>query len=324
MRELKKALGLAAVSTLRLLVAVPFFLPACRVPNNAPIIPVAIRTPSTSEDKVVINWQKASLSSFPAYPTLGSRCTKTVTCSDAGLFQALSKKLTEEDVSKENIVVVHSNDYEKYKLRTLRIRVGNKQVDAKVYDSCKETACGCCLEGEKYAGFSIALESYTAKRLGVEEGTVEWTCLDCGASQSPTKPSTPNSTSDSSSDSTSDSNSGSTPDSSDSTSNSNSGPAPAPKPAPAPAPAPKPAPAPTPAPAPKPAPAPAPAPKPAPSPAPKPAPAPAPKPAPSPNDASICSTSPLVNPSLPVVFDPTCPTQGGKGCIDKLPCRYVQ
>ncbi len=91
--------------------------------------------------------------------------------------------MTEQWVSEHNIIAVHEKDWEKYKLKTFRLRQNGHTLDAIVYDMCSDSDCdGCCTENAGTIGFLIDIESYSCKRLnavGDCDGVVEWVCLDC-------------------------------------------------------------------------------------------------------------------------------------------------
>ena len=81
-----------------------------------------------------------------------------------------------------NIAAVHSKDADQYRLKTLRIRQGTRQIDVKVYDMCADSDCGGCCTTNANAGgigFLIDIEKYTMQRFGSGSGVVEWMCLDC-------------------------------------------------------------------------------------------------------------------------------------------------
>jgi hypothetical protein len=79
-----------------------------------------------------------------------------------------------------NIAAVHSKDASTYKLKTLRLRQGSKQIDVVVYDMCADSDCkGCCTANSRSTGFLIDVEKYTAQRFGTRDGVVDWACLDC-------------------------------------------------------------------------------------------------------------------------------------------------
>jgi hypothetical protein len=131
--------------------------------------------------KSTLVWSKANLTNFTSYPDPNSEeCIAYNGCTWAGQFAALPEKQPESWVAANNIIAIHSKDFEKYKLKTLRLRQGDKQIDAKVYDMCADSDCsGCCTKNSRSTGFLIDVESYTAARFGTGSGIVEWACLDC-------------------------------------------------------------------------------------------------------------------------------------------------
>lgn len=126
-------------------------------------------------------WRQANLTNYTSYPEPGSEeCIKYNGCMWAGQFAALNGKQSEEWVRSNNIVAVHGKDFAMYKLKTLRLRQGSKQIDAKVYDMCADSDCsGCCTRNSSQTGFLIDVEKYTMERFGTGSGIVEWACLDC-------------------------------------------------------------------------------------------------------------------------------------------------
>lgn len=127
-------------------------------------------------------WNKASLTEFESYPDPGSEeCVKYNGCTWAGQFAGVDGKQPESWVKAHNIAAVHSKDFAKYKLKTLRLRKDGHEIDVTVYDECADSDCsGCCTQNAKPSGNLIDLEKYTAQRFGVAaEGQVEWRCLDC-------------------------------------------------------------------------------------------------------------------------------------------------
>jgi hypothetical protein len=136
---------------------------------------------SAADGGTISMWRQASLTNFTSYPDPGSdECVKYNGCMWAGQFAAVDGKQTKEWVEAHDIAAVHSKDFEMYKLKTLRLRKGTKELDVTVYDECADSDCsGCCTENAKPSGFLIDLESYTAARFGVSDGQVEWACVDC-------------------------------------------------------------------------------------------------------------------------------------------------
>lgn len=126
-------------------------------------------------------WRQANLTWYTSYPDPGSEeCIKYNGCTWAGQFAALPDKMPESWVKANNIAAVHEKDFAKYKLKTLRIKQGTRQLDVKVYDMCSDSDCnGCCTQNAAATGFLIDIEKYTAERFGSNSGIVDWTCLDC-------------------------------------------------------------------------------------------------------------------------------------------------
>jgi hypothetical protein len=134
-----------------------------------------------SDDATAV-WNQASLTTFTSYPAPGSdECVKYNGCMWEGQFAGIDGVQTEAWVMAHNLVAVHSKDFAKYKLKTLRIRKGGKQIDAVVYDECADSDCsGCCTQNAKPSGNLIDMEKYTVDRFGASpDGQVEWRCLDC-------------------------------------------------------------------------------------------------------------------------------------------------
>lgn len=126
-------------------------------------------------------WKKARMTWYTSYPDPGSEeCVKYNGCQWAGQFAALGKK-SEEWVAEHNLVAVHSKDYNAYKLKTLRLKYKEFMIDAQVVDMCSDSDCsGCCTQNANTGGgFLIDLESYGVKRFGLEDGTIDWACIDC-------------------------------------------------------------------------------------------------------------------------------------------------
>ena len=127
-------------------------------------------------------WNRASLTEYTSYPDPGSdECINNNGCTWAGQFAALEGKRPESWVREHNIAAVHSKDFSRYKLKTLRLRKDGKEIDVTVYDMCADDDCNeCCTTNAQPSGYLIDLEKYTAQRFGVPaDGEVEWRCLDC-------------------------------------------------------------------------------------------------------------------------------------------------
>jgi hypothetical protein len=128
------------------------------------------------------SWRQANLTWFTSYPDPGSEeCIEYNGCLWAGYFAGVNGQQTEEWVAAHNIAAVHSRDFDTYRLKTLRLRQGEHQIDVTVYDMCSDNDCsGCCTRNASETGFLIDVETYTAERFGVSHGVVDWICLDCG------------------------------------------------------------------------------------------------------------------------------------------------
>jgi hypothetical protein len=126
-------------------------------------------------------YQKANLTNFTSYPDPGSEeCIMYSGCMWAGQFAGVKGKQTEQWVMEHNILAVHSKDFAKYKLKTLHVRKGQREIEAVVYDQCNDDDCdGCCTRNAASTGFLIDMEKYTAERFGTNGGVVEWACVDC-------------------------------------------------------------------------------------------------------------------------------------------------
>ncbi len=140
-------------------------------------------TSGTGGDGSNLVWQQANLTWYTSYPDPNSEeCIEYNGCMWAGYFAGLDGKQTEEWVQENNIAAVHSKDFDMYKLKTLRLRQGDKQIDVKVYDMCADSDCdGCCTQNATQNGlnFLIDVESFTKERFGTGDGIVEFACLDC-------------------------------------------------------------------------------------------------------------------------------------------------
>jgi hypothetical protein len=133
-------------------------------------------------DESKLEWRRARLTNFESYPAEGSdECVEFSGCDYEGDFAALRTKQSKEWVMMHNIAAVHSDVFQEYKLKTLRLKNdrGHK-IDVTVYDACADEDCdGCCTRNAAETGFLIDLEIYTADRFGMHDGIVDWACLDC-------------------------------------------------------------------------------------------------------------------------------------------------
>jgi hypothetical protein len=130
-----------------------------------------------------LTWRRANLTNFTSYPEPGSdECDNFNGCMWAGQFAFVDGKQTEDWVRAHDILAVHSRDAGTYKLKTLRLKQGSKQIDAVVYDMCSDSDCsGCCTQNANAGGvgFLIDIEDYTMQRFGSGDGVVDWACVNC-------------------------------------------------------------------------------------------------------------------------------------------------
>lgn len=143
----------------------------------------AVSSASTnSEESPDTVWNKANLTWYESYPDPGSEeCIEYNGCLWAGYFAALDEQQTEEWVKANNIIAVHEKDFERYKLKTFRLRKNGAEIDAVVYDKCADSDCdGCCTQNAGALNFLIDIEVNTRARFhNYGSGSVEWRCLDC-------------------------------------------------------------------------------------------------------------------------------------------------
>ena len=137
--------------------------------------------PDSSVPDDNLTWREANLTNFESYPDPGSdECEDFNGCKWAGRFAFVDGQQSEEWVMEHNILAVHSRDADEYALKTLRLRLGSRRIDATVYDMCSDRDCnGCCTRNASETGFLIDIEKYTMERFGEGDGIVEWACLDC-------------------------------------------------------------------------------------------------------------------------------------------------
>jgi hypothetical protein len=137
--------------------------------------------PAGSSGGKALTWRKANLTMYESYPAPGSEeCIKYSGCKYEGLFAFLDGKQPQSWVKVHNIAAVHRKDGQDYRLKTLRLRHGAREIDVKVYDVCGDDDCdGCCTKNSRETGFLIDIERYTAERFGIYDTVVDWACLDC-------------------------------------------------------------------------------------------------------------------------------------------------
>ncbi len=157
------------------------------IPISSIALALALTSCGALEDGAVdqvdqaLTFRRANLTNFTSYPDPNSEeCIKFNGCTWAGQFAALDGKQSREWVKSHNIAAVHSKDFDTYRLKKLRLKKDGQQIDVTVYDECADSDCdGCCTQNSKQTGFLIDIEKFTKQRFGVDDGVVQWACLDC-------------------------------------------------------------------------------------------------------------------------------------------------
>lgn len=123
-------------------------------------------------------WYKASLTYYTSYPDPDDyeECVLYSGCEYQGLFYGLNDGAkSEEWVENNNIVAVHSKDWDWLGLKEIRIKQASKEIIATVYDICLDSDCNdCCTRNLGNNNFLIDMEKYTKERFGSSFGTVEF------------------------------------------------------------------------------------------------------------------------------------------------------
>jgi hypothetical protein len=132
-------------------------------------------------DNSKLSWRKANLTWYESYPDPGSEeCIEYSGCEYSGELSYFEETKSPSWINNTNIAAVHSDDWDKYAGKILRIKQGSHQVDVMVYDLCSDDDCdGCCSDNMSETGFLIDMELHTLERFGGDQGVVEWSCLDC-------------------------------------------------------------------------------------------------------------------------------------------------
>jgi hypothetical protein len=141
-----------------------------------------------------VEWRPANLTWYTSWPACcpesdnydpsadTTECEVYNGCTWAGYFAGVDGRQSASWVEANNIAAVHSDDFDTYRGKTLRLRQGDRQIDVTVYDMCSDNDCdGCCTQNASRVSppFLIDLESYTKERFGSGSGTVEWYCVNC-------------------------------------------------------------------------------------------------------------------------------------------------
>ena len=134
------------------------------------------RQPNNKSDCRNGRWYTANLTNYTSYPDPGSEeCVKYNGCQWAGQFYGLEDQQTKAWVKQHNIVSVHLKDWNWLGLKTIKLRQGDREIIATVYDACADADCdGCCTENLGGDGYLIDMEKYTMERFGSGEGTIEF------------------------------------------------------------------------------------------------------------------------------------------------------
>ena len=121
-------------------------------------------------------WHSANITTFSSYPDPNEfECPTWDNCPWMGMFKALDDRQSDAWVRQNNIIAVHSKHYEWLKGKTLKIKQGNREINATVLDECSDSDCaGCCSTNMGNKDTLIDLERYTMKRFGSHSGAVEW------------------------------------------------------------------------------------------------------------------------------------------------------
>ncbi|MBB6270764.1 hypothetical protein HDF26_001191 [Pedobacter cryoconitis] len=178
MKHLKQV-SLSWPKQLLLIFILLFTLNSCKDKDTG--TPESVNNPV--KDNTGDQWNTANLTNYESYAQPGSEeCRNFNGCEYPGKFAFLENTQLESWVKANNIVAIHSKDAGTYKLKTLRLKQGNNEIDVKVYDQCSDSDCnGCCTINahENGQSFLIDIEKYTMQRFGSGSGIVQWRCLDC-------------------------------------------------------------------------------------------------------------------------------------------------
>ena len=125
-------------------------------------------------------WYKASLTNYISYPEANSEeCLYYNGCQWAGQFYGLDGTKSKQWVKNHNIVAVHSKDWSWLGGKKIKIRQGDHEIIATVYDICSDEDCdGCCTQNLGGNDFLIDMEKYTTERFGISFGTVQFQVID--------------------------------------------------------------------------------------------------------------------------------------------------
>lgn len=125
-------------------------------------------------------WRSANLTYYSSYPDPNDfECRTASECPWMGKFKGVQDKQPESWVKQNNIIAVHSRDYEWLKGKTIKIKQDEKEINATVYDECSDADCkGCCSANLGNENFLIDMEKNTMLRFGNHYGSVQWQICD--------------------------------------------------------------------------------------------------------------------------------------------------
>ncbi|MEE9319966.1 MAG: hypothetical protein V3U76_05925 [Granulosicoccus sp.] len=126
-------------------------------------------------------WYTAGLTYYTSYPDPGSEeCIEYNGCKWAGQFYGLEDTMSRQWVENNNIVAVHLKDWDWLGLQKIRIRQGNKEIVATVYDACSDadTPDNNCTANMGTNNYLLDLEDFTMQRFGSHSGDVEFQVCD--------------------------------------------------------------------------------------------------------------------------------------------------
>lgn len=109
------------------------------------------------------------MTTFDLFPAAGTdECVNKGGCKWRGQT-ALNGEVEQGWVEDRNLLAVHPDDWERFRGKWVRVRVGGKTIDAKVVDHCSDKDGPDCSRNRNWKGngFLVDLERRTAARLGL-------------------------------------------------------------------------------------------------------------------------------------------------------------
>jgi hypothetical protein len=124
-------------------------------------------------------WKSANKTNYTSYPVPGSEeCIKFNGCFWQGKFNTCGDMLVKSKqwVMTHNIVALFPLG--NYGLHNLCLRSGGKTIEVTAFDTCGDSDCsGCCTQNKGKADALVDIESFTNKRWGVGDGSIQWADL---------------------------------------------------------------------------------------------------------------------------------------------------